>query len=253
MDTVKAGLVRRLKQVGAYDVKVADPRQGFEYAIDGTRPCELWPECRAVVVFAVATSPSGNNTYIGPYAPYSGDRRVGPVPEYVKSEAFALDRASRLFLDAIGYKGMAYLDEHGYKVSFKRPRLKICAYEAGLGVYGKAGFIIHPELGSRFRLGAILTDAELPPDEKLSDFDPCSDCDACIRACPARALDPEQRYPHSYDRDRCMQRRAEIAAKKLYCHNCYAVCPAGKMADYELLSLVEVRSIHSPKNQRRLG
>jgi hypothetical protein len=26
---------------------------------------------------------------------------------------------------------------------------KLCAYEAGLGVYGRSGLILHPELGNR--------------------------------------------------------------------------------------------------------
>lgn len=249
---VKRGLVERMKQVGAYDVKIADPRRGFEHGIEGTRPLELWPECRAVVVFAVATSPSGNNTYIGPYAPWGeGDRKVGPVPSYVQSEEYAMDRVSRLLFDAIGYKGMAYLDDQGFRVSFKRPRMKICAYEAGLGVYGKAGFIIHPELGSRMRLGVLLTDAELPPDGRLEGFDPCDGCTVCMDACPAKAFDPSKRYPASYDRERCMNRRAEIASRELYCHNCYASCPAGTLSDRELLMISEVKSIYSPRIRER--
>ena len=156
-----------------------------------------------------------------------------------------MDRAARIFLDAIAYKGMAYLDDHGHRISFKRPRMKICAYEAGLGVYGKAGFILHPELGSRMRLGAILTDATLEPDGRLLDFAPCVDCDACIRACPAGAFDREKPYPSSYDRERCMRKRAEIASKGLYCHNCYAACPAGTMWDRELLQVSRAKSIHA--------
>ena len=141
---------------------------------------------------------------------------------------------------------MAFLKKNGYDVSlryygFRMPGLKLAAYEAGIGVYGRAGFIIHPVLGSR--IGGILTDAELEPDGRLEGFNPCEDCDLCIKACPAKAFDPTKQYPYSYNREKCIAKRAEIAKKGYYCHNCYAVCPAGKLEDEELLSIKEAKSI----------
>ena len=37
---------------------------------------------------------------------------------------------------------------------------------------------------------------------------------------------------------------AEIAGRGLYCHNCFAVCPAGKLDDEELFSLREAKSFY---------
>lgn len=245
-DDIKRGLINRLVQVGAFDARVADPRIGFEYALPGMHPLEIWPECRSIVVIAVATPPEGNNTYIGTYAPWAGPRNIGPVPEMFRSEERAVDRLARLQFDALAYRGMAYLDEHGCRVSFRKPRLKLAAYEAGLGVYGKSGVILNPVLGNRMRLTAIMTDAELEPDGRLEGYNPCEGCDLCIRMCPAKAYDPTKRYPDSWSREACMAKRAEIAAKGYYCHNCWAVCPAGTLDDDALLSVDRAQSFCAP-------
>jgi len=62
-----------------------------------------------------------------------------------------------------------------------------------------------------------MTDAELEPDGRLEGFNPREDCDLCIKTCPAKAFDPTKQYPYSYDRVKCMAKRAEIAKKGLYC------------------------------------
>lgn len=241
---LKQSLVNRLKQVGAFDVGVADPSVGYEHALPGKHPLEIWEQCRSVIVFAVATAPRGNNLYVGPYAPWQGERKIGPVPENLRSKDHAMDRLCRFFVANVTLFGMTFLQEHGHNVSFAKPQLKLSAFEAGLGVYGRSGVILHPILGNRMRFGAILTDAALEPDGRLEGFDPCGDCDDCIKACPAGAYDPSKQYPHSWSRDVCTPKRAEIAEKGLYCHNCYAVCPAGQLEDASLLCVREALSFN---------
>jgi epoxyqueuosine reductase QueG len=241
-DDLKRQLVDRLKQAGAYDVRIADPHVGFEHALSGQHPLEVWDQCRSVVVFAVACPPQGNNTYLGPYAPWQGERYIGPVPEWIQSEDHAMDRLTRLFIASITLKGMAFLSDRGCDVSFRRPQHKLSAFEAGIGVYGRSGLILHPVLGNRLRLGVILTDIALAPDGRLEGFAPCEDCDLCIKACPARAFDPAKSYPHSFSRQKCTSKRAEIASRALYCHNCYAVCPAGEIEDEELMAIEKAES-----------
>ncbi|MBO7700009.1 MAG: tRNA epoxyqueuosine(34) reductase QueG [Eubacteriaceae bacterium] len=64
---------------------------------------------------------------------------------------------------------------------------RACAYCAGIGFYGKNGFIISPEYGSFIFLGHILTDIPLEkrtvPLECL-----CGECDRCLWICPRGAL-----------------------------------------------------------------
>lgn len=252
---LKQGLVNHLKQVGAYDVRIADPSVGFEHAIEGRHPLELWQQCRSVIVLAVASSPKTNNIYAGPYAPWQDkNRNVGPVPQYIQSYEHAMDRLVRLFISSIALRGMKFLQSNRYNVSVEYSgistlQLKLSAFEAGIGVYGRSGVIIHPLIGNRIRLGAILTDAVLKPDGRLEDFEPCENCDLCIKICPAKAFDPTKSYPYSYSREKCTPKRAEIEDKKLYCHNCWAVCPAGKLKDEELLYIEEAKSFFKPHKE----
>ena len=125
-----------------------------------------------------------------------------------------------------------------------------CAFEAGLGVYGRSGLILHPRLGNRMSIGTILTDAEIEPDGRLNDFEPCVDCDLCIRKCPAQAFDADKMYPDSWSRSKCTSKRSEIASRGLYCHNCFAVCPTEGLNDKELLSIKESIDFHRPSRRK---
>lgn len=239
---LKEQLISRLKQAGAFDVRVADPRRGFEHTLPKQHPLELWPDCKSIVVFAVAMAPEANNTYAGPRAPWPGERNLGPVPRDIESDDFAFDRLSRLFTASATLKGTIVLNNAGHQVKFVNPlalQVKLCAYEAGLGVYGRNGLILHPLIGTRLNIGTILTDAELPADPRLDDYAPCADCGRCVRRCPAQAFDAEKNYPASFTREKCISRRVQLAEEGLYCHNCFLVCPATRFADQDLLAIKE--------------
>lgn len=61
------------------------------------------------------------------------------------------------------------------------------AVEAGLGILGKSRLLITPRFGPRQRVAAVITDAELKPDKKISKKEAeklCPPaCMACIKAC----------------------------------------------------------------------
>lgn len=106
-----------------------------------------------------------------------------------------------------------------------------------------SGLILHPVLGNRMSLGVILTDAIIEPDPKLAGFEPCASCDLCIQNCPTGAYDPDIQYPEGWSYDTCTGKREEISATGCYCHNCFAVCPAGKLSDGDLLRIRNAVSI----------
>ena len=102
------------------------------------------------------------------------------------------------------------------------------AIEAGFGELGKHGSIINRELGSSFRLAAVLTDAPLQvtqPDVFGAD-DFCVGCRICTDACPPDAIAPDRRLVRgvtkwAVDFDRCLPYFAESYG----CGICIAVCP----------------------------
>jgi len=253
-EDLKVAIIKRLREVGAFDVRVADPHTGFEKALSGKHPLELWGECNALVVFAVPMSPRTNNLYLGPHALWeNNDRNLGPVPANIQSEKYAMDRLARLFLTSITFKGMQFLSGHGFRVSFAKSQAKICAFESGLGVYGRSGLILNPTLGNRMSIGVIMTDARIEPDRPLEGFEPCTDCDRCIQLCPAKAFDPGKNYPESWSREACTVKRAEISAQGLFCHNCFSVCLAGELSDTDLFLIKEAKSFYRPHQQPDTG
>jgi len=76
-------------------------------------------------------------------------------------------------------------DERFLKALFS---FKHAAYLAGLGTIGRHSLLITPEFGPRVRLACLLTEAPLDP-SGVSAQEYCLKCDACVRACPARAIE----------------------------------------------------------------
>ncbi len=68
--------------------------------------------------------------------------------------------------------------------------LRHAAVAAGLGVIGRHNLVIHPELGTRVIFTAVLCDLDLSTDPPVT-AELCIDCDICVEACPAGALDEE--------------------------------------------------------------
>lgn len=242
---MKEQLKEYLKSAGAFDVGIASPDIGYEKAAKGFSPKEVWPECRSVVVFAVAMSPETNNTYLGPYAPHEGEVPLGPVPAKLQSTTYAMNRLARQITAPIIIAAHSFLEYYGYRTTFRTIQCKLSGYLSGLGVYGRSGILINPCLGNRMSLAAVMTSLEMEPDSPLTDFHPCENCSMCIKACPAGAFSANSEYPDSWSREKCTAKRTEIAGQGSYCHNCFAVCPAGTISDDRLVLRRKAKSIIS--------
>ncbi|MFH1782081.1 MAG: hypothetical protein ABH848_00490 [Candidatus Omnitrophota bacterium] len=98
---------------------------------------------------------------------------------------------------------------------------------AGLGFIGRNNLLVNPELGSRFRLVTILTDAPLETDKALG-ID-CETCKDCIKTCPANAIKENKK---DFDHIACYEKLKEFRDKgyvgQFICGICVKACRGNK-------------------------
>jgi len=128
-------------------------------------------------------------------------------------------------IKAAGYKSRAVggMDGKWVEGNTRGPiSLKHAAELAGLGVIGKNYLLTSPAHGNLLWLSAVLTDARLTPDPKLS-LDLCGSCNKCMAACPAHALDS----PGTVIKKACDRHMFKQVNKKweIMCFACRKVCP----------------------------
>jgi epoxyqueuosine reductase len=209
---VSAELTRRVKKMaydeGFKDVGVASPESledlpyGWAFDVrDLKRPKELIPGARAVIVavlhcwdksfFTQIKSPK----WMGYGLHSSGEEFEGYYSSYMISMTKAWPIVSML-------RG----EGHEAVLSVAIP-MKTAAVRCGLGAIGKNSLLIHPEMGPRLGLMAIVTSAELEPDEPFTG-DLCGDCTICLDACPTKAL-----KPYGITIERCLTYASENPGK----------------------------------------
>jgi len=123
----------------------------------------------------------------GPHSDYLNGRLTRAA--YDLSALFRKEGYGSLPLPAAGCP----TDQRFLKAVFS---YKHAAQLAGLGTIGRHSLVITPDFGPRVRLACLLTEAPLEASPSL-EKKYCLDCDACIRACPAQALQmpaPDEAY-----------------------------------------------------------
>jgi len=150
--------------------------------------------------------------------------------------------AGRLEAEAGPFRWRAYVDtgpivERAY------------AAAAGLGAWGKNSCLLHPEHGSWFFIGELVTDLELAADAARPDM--CGSCTACLDACPTGALPA----PYVLDATRCISyltielkgpiaesSREGVGRQVFGCDICQDVCPWNRRRRYRAEPAFEPRA-----------
>jgi epoxyqueuosine reductase QueG len=70
--------------------------------------------------------------------------------------------------------------------------LRHAAVAAGLGAFGRHNLVINPEMGTQVFYTAVLSELPFESDPRVEE-ELCDDCGICVEACPARALDEEEK------------------------------------------------------------
>lgn len=86
----------------------------------------------------------------------------------------------------------ALLEPEGYSVAEARVPKKLLAVQSGLALYGRNNITYAAGLGSYYRLAAFFSDMPCKDDDwqEPRQMERCEDCEACVRSCPAGAIDP---------------------------------------------------------------
>jgi epoxyqueuosine reductase len=115
---------------------------------------------------------------------------------------------------------------------------RAAAWRAGLGWYGKNANILLPGAGSWFVLGGVVTDAPLPPTDRIV-ADGCGSCTRCLDGCPTGAIVA----PGVVDARRCLawlvqapgwipvEFRQAVGDRLYGCDDCQEVCPPNRVAE----------------------
>lgn len=227
------GVKRFALKKGADLVGIASLDRFEGYPAD-KRPENLLPEAKSVIVVGVRVLPDT----VKPNLLLSALHHI-TLNMYHNQIAYDIGR----LLDDKGYSAVVVPHRIGnFDPELRKsgdymniyPRLfgistRHAAVEAGLGILGKSRLLITPQFGPRQRVAAVITNAELKPDRKITEkkakeLCPPS-CRACIRACPGKALSNE-----GIAWEKCNEVIKPHNSMYGYsaCSQCMIVCPIGR-------------------------
>lgn len=139
-----------------------------------------------------------------------------------------------LYLKALGYPTLLQSE------AFHLTPLVPLAYDSGMGEIGMSNHIIHPQYGDRIRLGAVLTDLDLTPDQPI-DFGLeafCAQCGLCLINCPNQAIKHKKRWVNNrqfyqFDEQSCFKM---FKTSGTDCGVCIQSCPFSYHIDAALIA-----------------
>lgn len=158
-------------------------------------------------------------------------------------------------LTSEGYKSQILIDTEAISE-------RTASFDAGLGFIGRNGNLINEEYGSYCFIGIISTDAPLETEFKeISDIETvmkekCSNCNECIKACPAKILGGKY-----INFNRCLSfltqcknlssnDMAKFEGRLFGCDSCQNVCPYNS---FDKIRTSEIKEFESDSSVRNLN
>ena len=126
-----------------------------------------------------------------------------------------------------------YLEKRGFKVVLTNEiPYKMAAVRSGIVYYGKNCVIHADKFGSYLKLAGVITNAKLDCMDRAIEVSDCGDCNACVDACPTKALE----RPYHFILDRCIcawlwgrpiprESREKVGNYIFRCGFCQEACP----------------------------
>lgn len=194
----------------------------FDDSPKGFHPTDVYKNTKSII--SIACRIPGTSLYIDSPSPYTA------IEEIAMSRVSQISLSIALHFEQFGFHAVMipsvpydYWDEES-KTGKGILSLKHLGYKAGLGYIGKNSLLCNELFGNLIKLGAVITDAELVPDN-LVDSAKCLDsCNLCIEKCPVGAIGLDS----VVSQKKCRE-HAEINNKRgveIYaCHECRKVCP----------------------------
>lgn len=212
------------KELGA-DLCGIAPVDRFSEAPKGCGPTDIYPDTKSVVVVA-RRFPEGPFLSKSPIIyTVTCDTLRSEVIQLACALCCQVEQEEGVFAVPVPSQPYEYWDEEkceGRGIL----SLRHAGYLAGLGFLGRNTLLTNATFGNRIRLGAVLLNIAVEPDD-LADYDFCSaDCLICIRNCTAGALDG-QRVNQKLCREKS-QARTKKGDHLYVCNNCRKLCPNGR-------------------------
>ena len=190
------------------------------------RAIQFLPTVKSVIVFAKETYKEVV-ALTGP-SKETGEAELGEVLSVHANYIYGrLNRAVHEFAQLFhqgGYRSIPLCAAPGF-ITDQRFVKTLFSYKhaaelAGLGTIGRNSLLITREFGPRVRLACLLTDAPVDETPRMkNDF--CTKCNACIRICPAQAIqEPQSGQSYAINRFACRAYRQA----GLVCSVCLKVC-----------------------------
>ncbi|MDR1992552.1 MAG: 4Fe-4S binding protein [Nitrososphaerota archaeon] len=189
----------------------------FSLAPDGFKPSDNLDGCRSVIVLGVPFPQEALTSMSNVEYTALRNAILTKMTDIAKIVAKQITKQSGYRAKAISASGGKYVDGKHYGTI----SLKHAAELAGLGVITRNDLLTSPKYGNLLWFSAVLTDADLIPDEKVP-YNICVNCNKCVEICPSGALN----NPALFGNKECGKFFVVENKKVLIkCFLCRKICP----------------------------